>query len=702
MRYGFYTLSLIFLATLTSLHAQQRDSTAIAIDEVVVTGTGTEHYFKEAPVQTEVITSRMLRNYSGRSLGDILAGLSPSFDFSQGDMGAGLNMGGLGNAYVLILVNGKRLHGDLGGQNDLGLIDADDIERIEIVRGASSSLYGSDAIAGVVNIITRRHRDIPLVVENTSRLGSYFDLQQHNTVAFSVGRLTSTTKFSLQHSDGWQNTTQEWYRDHLYENSTTQTVSTFTNERVDQELAWASLDKRWDISVSGMYYRKLLVHRAGSPRWRAFNPLYHDQGYNASARLRPSAKTTLTFDASLDRHVYLYDYYNRYIDEFIRPVMRDGELVRVPFHVVYFPGDRSTESDQRRWTVHAKGVFKPGEKHTLSTGVEWIRDALVAPNRMERDRASTHTLSIYGQDEWNITPKLNVTAGVRVVNHRSFGWTATPKVSVLQKLGKWNLRATYSRGFKTPTVKELYYFYERTMMGRLRLYIGNTSLRPETSNYFSLGPEYHGRNFSLSLTGSHNRVRNMIALVAVPIPPEYTSDEGTEYDGAMQYVNMEDARLTGVEVTFSWRPGAGFSLGGGYSYLHTTANLVDAEASDQAGHTIIERRPVDGTAKHRANLRLGWKHDWPRYGLDVGLFGRGQTERYYKEYGNAPGYITWRLNTTHRIVNRERWTLDLSAGIDNISDHKELHPYGYNYGTTTPGRTFFGAVTMRFGPQKRS
>ncbi len=703
MRYIAYTLSVIFIASafVAPLSAQQPDSVAVAIEGVVVTGTGTEHYFKEAPVQTEVITSRMLRSYSGRSLGDILAGLSPSFDTSQGDMGAGLSMGGLGNSYVLILVNGKRLHGDLGGQNDLGLIDPHDIERIEIVKGASSSLYGSDAIAGVVNIITRRHRDIPVMVENTSRIGNYFDFQQHNAVAFSLGRLTSTTKFSLQHTDGWQNSTREWYRDRLWENSTTQTVSAFWSERVDQELAWTSRDKRWDLSASGMYYRKLLVHRAGAPRWRAFNPLYHDQGYNASARFRPSAKTTLTLDASLDRHVYLYDYYNRYIDEFIRPVVEDGRLVRVPFHVVYFPGNRSTESDQRRLTVHGKGVFRPGEKHTVSAGIEWIRDALVAPNRMATDRASTHALAIYGQEEWNITRTLNVTAGGRIVNHRSFGWTATPKVSMMQKLGDWNLRATWSRGFKAPTVKELYYFYERTMMGKLRLYVGNTALRPETSNYFSLGPEYHGRKFSFSLTGSYNRVRNMIELVAVPIPPEYTSDEGTEYDGAMQYVNIQDARLTGVETTFSWRPGAGFSLGGGYSWLHTTANLVDAEASDQAGHTIIERRPVDGTAAHRANVRISWRHDWERYGLDVGLFGRGQTERYYKEYGNAPGYITWRLNTTHRIETGERWTLELSAGIDNILDHVERHPYGYNYGTTTPGRTFFGALTVRFGRQKQ-
>jgi outer membrane receptor for ferrienterochelin and colicins len=693
---------MLLLASALPTAAQHgSDSLAVAIDEVVVTGTGTEHYFKQAPVQTEVISSRMLRSYSGRSLGDILTGLSPSFDISQGDMGAGVSMGGLGNAYMLILVNGKRLHGDLGGQNDLGLINPDDIVRIEIVKGASSSLYGSDAIAGVVNIITRRHRDIPLVVESTTRIGSHFDLQQLGTVAFTIGKLTSTTKFSLQHSDGWQNTTREWYRDHLWENSTTQTVSAFTNERVDQEFAW-NLSERWEVTASGFYYRKLLVHRAGAPRWRAFNPLYHDQGYNLSARFKPTVRTTLTFDGSLDRHHYLYDYYNRYIDEYYRPDIVDGEPVRVPIHTVYFPGDRSSESDQRRLTLHGKGVFRLSEKHTLSTGVEWIRDALIAPQRMETDRASTYTLAIYGQDEWNISPKLNVTAGLRVVNHRSFGWTATPKVSALYKPHtRWNLRATYSRGFKAPTVKELHYFYERAMMGKLRLYIGNTALRPETSHYFSLGPEYHGKNFSISLTGSYNRVGGMIALVAVPIPAEYVSDEGSEYDGAMQYVNMEEARLAEAEMTFSWRPGAGFSLGGGYSLLHTTANLVDAEASDEAGYTIIERRPVDGSANHRANLRFGWRHDWKRYGLDIGLFGRGQTERYYKEYGNAPGYILWRLNTTHRVIDSERWSLELSTGIDNIFNHRELHPYGYNYGTTTAGRTFFGAASVRFGKKKQ-
>lgn len=694
----------VFVSVVVSMPvvAQERSmtDTVQSIDEVVVTGTGTEHYLKSAPVQTEVITSKMLRSFSGRSFSDILSALCPSFDVAQSDMGAGLSMNGLGNGYILILVDGKRLHGDLGGQNDLGLIDPADIERIEIVKGASSSLYGSDAIAGVINIITRKHRDIPVVVENATRIGNYFDLRQHNAVAFTVGKFASSTKFSLQHTDGWQNSSLELYRDKIYENSTTQTVSAYTNERIEQEFTYAP-NERWRFAVSGMYYRKLLQHRPGAPRWRSYNPLYHDQSYAFSTQFKASERTKVLFDADWNRHAYYYDYYLQYIDEFYELSMVGDRLMRVPVHTVYFPGDRSTESDQRRWTAHLRGVFDLGDKHRLSVGTEWIRDALLAPHRMMEPRAASNTVAFYAQDEWNLTPHFNVTYGGRLVWHEQFGWTATPKISLMYKAGDWNLRASWARGFKAPTIKELYYFYERAMMGKLRIYLGNTGLDPQRSDYFSFGPEYHGRRFTFSVTASYNRVRDMIALVGVPVPPEFVSDEGTEFDGAMQYVNMEDAEVKALEATFTWRPGAGFSIGGGYSYTNAYGHIVDENASKETGHTVIERRALDGTAEHRGNVRVNWTHDWKRYGLTVGLFGRGQTERYYKEYGNAPAYVTWRLTTTHRIGNWKRWNLEVAAGVDNLFDHVERHPYGYNYGTTTPGRTFFGEVTVRFG-QKQS
>ena len=156
---------------------------SVLLNEVVVTGTGTEHYLKDAPVQTEVITGKALDSYQGRSMQDILEGLNASITFNPSDMGSGIQMNGLGNDYILILINGKRINGDTGGQNDLSIINPANIERIEIVKGAASSLYGSDAIAGVINIITKKNRD-KVSLSNTTRVGSYGDILESVQIGF--------------------------------------------------------------------------------------------------------------------------------------------------------------------------------------------------------------------------------------------------------------------------------------------------------------------------------------------------------------------------------------------------------------------------------------------------------------------------------------------------------------------------------------
>lgn len=211
-----YLISAILLLASSALFAQtevkketNEKELAVSLDEVVVTGTGTEHNLKSAPVQTEIISRKTLDTYTGKSLQDILSGLSASFDFNETDMGSNLQLNGLGNSYVLILVDGKKMHGDVGGQNALGMIDPNNIDHIEVVKGASSALYGSDAIAGVINIIMKKHTDQGLLVENTTRGGSNGELQQHDLINYRHGKWNSATHFQLKHSDGWQNTKEE-------------------------------------------------------------------------------------------------------------------------------------------------------------------------------------------------------------------------------------------------------------------------------------------------------------------------------------------------------------------------------------------------------------------------------------------------------------------------------------------------------------
>ena len=275
-----------------------------SLQEVVVTGTGTQHLLKDAPVQTEVITQKMLRNYAGRSIEDILSGLTASFAFSEDDMGSQMQLNGLGNSYILVLVDGKRIHGDVGGQNDLSLIDPQNIEKIEIVKGASSALYGSDAIAGVVNIITKKHNE-GLLIENSTRGGSYGDLRQHNGLGIAIGRLRSYTNFQLQHSDGWQNTATEDPRqtEFLIEDSRNKTVNRHTNWQVSERLTYEPL-KGLELYADGSTYWKRIYRPSGkyAVDMKFYDLEYRNQSLAGGGKWKLNKTDEVTLDVNFDRH----------------------------------------------------------------------------------------------------------------------------------------------------------------------------------------------------------------------------------------------------------------------------------------------------------------------------------------------------------------------------------------------------------------
>ncbi len=132
----------------------------LKLNEVVVTGTGTINKLKNSPVAIDVISQRELQNTNIPTFENAMIALNPSMSFTPNAMGSYMQLNGLSNRYILVLVDGKKLGGDVGGNVDLNRIDMGNIKRIEVLKGAASSLYGSDAIAGVINIITNKPKDL--------------------------------------------------------------------------------------------------------------------------------------------------------------------------------------------------------------------------------------------------------------------------------------------------------------------------------------------------------------------------------------------------------------------------------------------------------------------------------------------------------------------------------------------------------------
>ena len=703
-----HLLSILFIIS-CSLFTFAQDK---ILNEVVVTATGTQRLLKDAPVQTEVISRKMLDSYGGKSIEEILGGLTASFAFAEGDMGSQMQLGGLGNNYILILIDGKRIHGDVGGENDLGLIDPHNIDHIEIVKGAQSALYGSDAMAGVINIITKKHDRESVFVENTARYGSYDDLRLHNGVGFSLGKVQSITNFQLQHTSGWQNTAEEWTEARVVTDSRNKTVNQYANWQIAERLNY-DVNRRLSLYAEGTYYNKE-INRPQNGNHPSCDVYTYDLHYrNASAGVggkwllgeagKEGGKPQNHIDVDVDwnKHAYYYDYTARTYEYMKLEGEEFGDMDGEWYSVPMYPGQSKLQSDQQRMMAQAKGIFYLPLRNTLNAGVEYRYDYLNAPQRTETGTASDWTGALYVQDEFDRFGWLNITAGARLVGNKNYGMRLTPKVSTMFSLGDFRLRLGWSQGFKSPMVKELYYRYLHVMGSSTFFNIGNTSLKPQTNNYYSANVEYRGGRVTASVTGYLNQLDHMIALTNVAvgeIPAGITTaylGDGSGNVQARMYKNMEDARTYGMDLNLSYQPFRDLTLTGAYGYLDTQANLYD-EHKDRMNEVVI-----DGTANHKWSASAVYGHSFsPLYRLGLNLSTRGSSIRYYQNNGNGSPFQIWRLNTTHDFQKKSA-TLRVELGVDNILDYVDRTMHPYHLGTTSAGRTYYASLSIRFNQGKR-
>ena len=195
------------------------------LNPVVVTGSGHHQRLKSTATPVRVLSSQEIHEQGISTFDGALTRMMPQASMSPNSMGTFLRLNGLGNKYILILINGQKLTGDISNNVDLNRINMSRVKRIEVLDGAASSLYGSDAIAGVINIITDQPTQNLISITSDTRVSGHGQLTENVTLDIYKNGFGSYTSFSHDQADSYRNNDLEYVKGS--DTETQQTIAPF-------------------------------------------------------------------------------------------------------------------------------------------------------------------------------------------------------------------------------------------------------------------------------------------------------------------------------------------------------------------------------------------------------------------------------------------------------------------------------------------
>ena len=671
-------------AAFAQIHLTEKtDSSALRrtynLNPIVVTGSGHHQRLKSTATPVHVLSSREIHEQGIVSFDDAIQRMMPQVSMAPSSMGSFLRLNGLGNKYVLILVNGQKLSGDISNNVDLNRINMSRVKRIEVLDGAASSLYGSDAIAGVINIITDEPTQNLVSVTSDTRVSGHGQFTESvNLDIYTLG-FGSYTSFSHDQKDSYQNSSLEYVK-----GSDTETQPTiaplFTGYRsnvVGQKFTYAP-NRKLALNASVDYSYKLTDRpetRADITGGTDYEMRYKGLRWGLGGIYKFTSRNSLQANFTVDRFRYGKEY--------------DVETK------TYAIGDYVQSKKQRLMEGELKAILGFSAHSTTIFGADWRKDFLTASSG--NIDQNVYTLAAYAQHEMRFLRDFTATLGLRLTHHETFDQHLTPKATLMYAPGNFRFRATYSAGFRAPGLDELYYHYFSVNRGKAQISFGNHDLSPEKSHYFALNAEFRTQLIAISITGFINRINDMVVKNNVDVDdralsmlriefPEMTDDQAAKLEHYALYQNSDKGDVKGVRVDCSANLFPGFNLSANYTYTF---------ARSRSGDTW---RVLERSIRNAATLSANYHHAWRRYALNVNLNARLQSKTYYPDYEDAPGYGVWNLHTTHSF-DCTRWAfIEPSIGVDNVFNKvdRRIDSSNRKHALYSPGRMLVVGLKVRF------
>lgn len=666
---------------------QENTVFATQLDEVVVTATHTPKALKDVPVVTRLIPLADLKKADATNVQDLLTQELPGLEFGFAmSQETSLNMNGFGGNAVLFLVDGERLAGETMDNTDYNRLNLDDVGRIEIVKGASSALYGSNAVGGVINILTRESTERWTANVNSRYCSMGDEWRNGVRFSFNLGKWNSQTSFQQTKIDP---------------------IKLSSGPTSEEKAIAALLGKTVEEDKSNV------------------KKLYGQESFNIKERLKFSPSESLKFIA---RGSYFYresqrETYNYHFNGYSGGLKtlydwKNGGNIEVSYaydqydKANYTPeGIRTHDHDYRnaQHTVHALYNNAFG-KNVLTVGTDLLHDYLNTYQFLDNASHEQNNIDAYAQFDYNPTKRFNVVGSVRYDHFSASDKQAfTARLATVYKFDKFTLRANYANGFRAPSLKEMYMHFDMGNMGYM--IIGNPDVEPEKSNNFNLAVEHNNKvtdagilngQYNLTLMGYCNifdkRITNVGRYWVVDdsyreggyqvlydderIREEgdgyvFIADDGTEYKALTSslYWNEDGVQVWGLDFSAQYRLDMGLGFRYNYSFLHESGNVIDSQFTQPRSHTMTWRTDYDHTFTKN-------------YAISVVLSGRhlGKPQSGRKDVDQ--GYTLWKLMLQQHIHKG----VHLNFAVDNLFNYK---PKAYYYcSPMTTGSNFSVGLSL--------
>lgn len=590
-------LAAITVFVMGGVTAQAEELPVYSFDEVVVTATRTENDVKKVPASTQVITQEDIKRGGATSVRNALSMYANIFQKSKVRGGGhDIIIHGMETKHSLVMVNGRRISNEadangLGNAMSLDRININDVEKIEIVRGPSSALYGSEAMGGVLNIITKPSKEQTLLtgLEHTSedtshwwhadtgRIGNFSMTLDARFNKINRSMLDTATESDPYGTAQTYNASLNYYvNDHSYVNAYmdyySQHLKTDMGTPVMKPITLTTSSGKMSLSGQAM------LEGTGS---KAFKQKNYGISWNGK-----TDKNDWQIQAYMSKFNWSTTSNTKVLGS-IPPAGMEGMFN-------YLLQKKNTydfnHDEHNMWAIEGRDSLRVNDHHRVTFGAEYVKDK-VAGTGLGKNGDGVHnitengttksssekTLSSYAaylQDEieygkWFIVP------AIRYDHHSAYGSHTSPKIGVTYNAtDHFRIKANYGDGFKAPSVSQLYYDLAMQMgPGNWVHLTGNPNLKPEKSKSWDLGVEAEfGKGYG-SLTYFDNDVDNLIASI-----PKGKDSKGYNL---YRYENVNKARIKGLENTLGYRFNDTLEF-------KVTSTLLDAKDTS-AGKDLTQR-----------------------------------------------------------------------------------------------------------------